>query len=237
MINSIPSDPNAVTQAERATSTLQAAILECDFEPNEKLQVHDLARRLGFGTTPIREGLLRLVSKGHVVATGNLGFRVAGMSRADLDDIVRVRGVVELEALRASMKLGDHEWEARVVGSLHRMRRFEEVNPWSGIAAQEFERIHKEYHVALISACGSTRLMELHDSLYDQTYRYRRRMMKGVGRSSLIASEHSALTQFVLSRDEAQACQALLDHIHITPKLLYESDAGNFFNPVAVRSS
>lgn len=215
-----PSD----TLAEQATATLQNAILQCELEPDSKLRVHDLARQLGFGTTPIREGLLRLVSRGHVVATGNQGFRVSSMSREDLDDIVRVRTLVEVEALRASMQLGDHEWEAHVIGALHRLRRFEEVTSWDEAAAEEFESLHKDYHVALISACGSPRLIEMQSSLYDQTYRYRHRMMKGVGRSSSIAAEHIELTQWVLDRNEAAACEAVRAHIQITPTMLYAAD-------------
>lgn len=219
-ITTSPSD----TLAEQATATLQNAILQCELEPDSKLRVHDLASQLGFGVTPIREGLLRLVSRGHVVATGNQGFRVSSMSLEDLDDIVRVRTLVELEALRASMQLGDHEWEARVIGALHRLRRFEEVTSWDEAAAGDFESLHKEYHVALISACGSPRLIELQSLLYDQTYRYRHRMMKGVGRSSSIAREHIELTQLVLDRNEAAACAAARAHIQITPTMLYAAE-------------
>lgn len=216
--------PPSDTLAEQATAVLQNAILQCELEPGSKLRVHELARQLGFGTTPIREGLLRLVSRGHVVATGNQGFRVAGMSREDLDDIVRVRTLVEVEALRASIQRGDHEWEARVVAALHRMRRFEEVTAWDEAAAGEFDSLHKDYHVALISACGSPRLIELQSSLYDQTYRYRHHMMKGVGRSSLIAAEHDELTRLVLDRHESAACEAVRAHILMTPAMLHAAD-------------
>ena len=94
--------------------------------PASKLVIADLAEGYTIGATPLREGLSRLVSEGLVRAIGQKGFRVAEVSREDLSDIIRMRSVIESEALRLSMRDGGDEWEAGIVASLYRLKRFAE---------------------------------------------------------------------------------------------------------------
>ena len=113
----------ADTLSERAASLVQHDIIAGRLAPGTRLGIVDLVQRYEIGATPLREGLSRLVSRGLIVGIGQRGFRVADVSRDDLADITRMRTVVEMEALRLAIQLGDDAWEAGILGALHQMRK------------------------------------------------------------------------------------------------------------------
>ena len=118
-------------------------------------------QRYDIGATPLREGLSRLISRGLIVGIGQRGFRVADVSREDLEDITRMRTVVEIEALRLAIAQGDDAWEAGILSALHQMRRhIERTGDEFREGAPDFDRLHKGFHTSLLAACGSKRLLD-----------------------------------------------------------------------------
>jgi DNA-binding GntR family transcriptional regulator len=214
---------SAETLAARAAGALQRAILSGELAPDSKLVIHDLAERFGIGTTPIREGLSRLVTLGLVVAIGQRGFRVARVSREDLEDITRIRTLIEVEALRLSMEKVADEWEAGVVAAIHRLRRFVSRSR-SALheGSDEFDTVHKAFHTALIAGCDSPRMIEQHSALYDQAYRYRRIMMQAVPSVEEFEQEHQDLADLALARDFAAASERLRQHLAVTLAYVFD---------------
>jgi DNA-binding GntR family transcriptional regulator len=206
------------TLSERAASLIERDILSGAWEPGAKLAIPVLAARYGIGATPLREGLSRLVSRGLIVALGQRGFRVASVSRDDLVDITGVRVLIESDALRRSMANGGDEWEAGIVSE----RSPETIR--EGAAA--FDELHKAFHRALLAACGSERLLALHDDLYLQAYRYRRVMMRQVTDAAWFMVEHQDLAEVVLARRADEAVQKLADHLNSTLAVVYEQGTG-----------
>lgn len=218
----------AGTLAERATAALERDILSGALPPDSRLHVQALAARLGIGATPIREGLSRLAAQGLVRAIGQRGFRVASVSSEDLEDITRTRTLIEVEALRLAMVRGDDAWEAGIVAQLHRMRKYTARSAGAfreGVAA--FDAVHKEFHTALIAACGSQRLLLLHGALYDQAYRYRRVMMSRFERPGALDDEHQELADLALARDTTRATEKLAHHLASTLAIVYAGAAVN----------
>lgn len=210
------------TLAERAASVLRRDILTGRLAPDAKLVISDLAGGYAIGATPLREGLSRLVSEGLVRAIGQKGFRVAQASREDLADIIRIRSVIESEALRLSIKQGGDEWEAGIVASLHRLKRFAARGPKVFRSEiDNFEVVHKAFHTALIAACGSRRMLEQHSALYDQTYRYRHRMLANVPKLNEFCAEHDDLAALALARNADEGCRRLCAHFALTLATLY----------------
>ena len=109
---------DADTLAERATQRIEADIVRGALAPNARLGIAETAARYGVGATPLREALSRLAARGLVNAIGKRGFRVQSISRDDLADIVRIRSVLEREAIRLSIAAGDGAWEGEIVGAL-----------------------------------------------------------------------------------------------------------------------
>lgn len=210
------------TLSERAAALIERDILAGLWLPDARLGIHALSEHYGIGATPLREGLSRLVSRGLIMAVGKKGFRVASTSRADLEDITRVRTMVEIEALRRSIAMGGDEWEAGIVAALHRLRRSLDRDPETmreGTA--EFDGLHKAFHRALLSACGSERLLRLHDELYLQAYRYRRVMMNRFQDPAWFVMEHQELADIIIARNVDEAVRRLSNHLNHTLVIVY----------------
>lgn len=215
------------TLSERAASLVERDIVAGAFAPGARLAIADLAERYAIGATPIREGLSRLVARGLIVAIGQRGFRVSEVSRADLEDITRLRSLVECEALRRSMKLGDGAWEGAIVAALHQLRRYARQNG-AGLreGRADFDALHKSFHTSLIAACGSPRMIRAHSDLYDQAYRYRRVMMRTFENASEFVTAHEDLADLVLARRDKEATAKLAAHLHSTLALVYPGEIG-----------
>lgn len=215
-------ETGADTLSVRAAGLIERDILSGLWGPEARLGIHALSAHYGIGATPLREGMSRLVSRGLVTAVGQRGFRVASVSRADLEDITRVRTLIEAEALRRSIENGDDEWEAAIVARLHRLRQKLLRDPETmREGAPEFDTLHKAFHRSLIAACGSERLLALHDDLYLQAYRYRRVMMSRFEDPQWFTRVHQELADQVLSRDADAAVKLLSGHLASTLEVVY----------------
>lgn len=219
-------DDTELTLAERAALRLQREILGGELAPGDRLGVVELARQYGMGTTPVREGLSRLLSQGLIVSTGRRGFRVSEISREDLADLTALRAVIEIEGARLSFEKGDDAWEAEILATLHRMRNYIRR---AGIATLEgnpdYDALHKAFHIALIAGCGSPRLLETASTLYDQAYRYRRLMMRKLVDPDGLIQHHEELAEVALQRDHPRAAVLIRAHLETTLRYVYPAPA------------
>jgi DNA-binding GntR family transcriptional regulator len=89
--------------------------------------------------------------------------------------------------------------------------------------AEDFDRLHKGFHTALLAACGSRRLLAAHSDLYDQAYRYRRVMMRSFDSGKKFVRAHQLLADRIVSRDIAAAQAMLAAHLRSTLDIVYPS--------------
>ena len=131
-----------------------------------------------------------------------------------------MRTAVEVEAIRLAIAHGDDAWEAGIVSALHQMRRhIERTGDEFREGAEDFDRLHKGFHTALLAACGSKRMLAAHSDLYDQAYRYRRVMMRSIDSGKKFVRAHQLLADRVLARD-IPGSQAMLEaHLRSTLRL------------------
>ena len=213
------------TLSERAAAVVEHDILAGLLQPGDRLGIHALSARYGIGATPLREGLSRLVSRGLISAVGQKGFRVSSVSQADLVDITEVRIMIETEALRRSIRDGRDDWEVGIVSSLHRLSRSVERDPETmREGSPQFDQLHKAFHRSLLEACGSERLLRLHDDLYYQAYRYRRTMMSRFAAHGAFVEAHRTLADITLPRDAESAVAELTNHLRQTLLIVYGSE-------------
>lgn len=198
------------TLTDRAAHVIAQSIISGETQPGARLNVVELSRRYGIGATPVREGLSRLISSGLVVATGQKGFRAAEISAEDLVDITRLRETVELQALKLAMRRGGNLWEADILHALHMLQRYEAEHV--GTTLLSADTLHKRFHTALIAACGSRRMIEMHSVLYDQGYRYRRLLLGSLTGKEGVAENHRLLAEKAIERSD-EAVEILKDQL------------------------
>jgi len=191
------------------------------FEPGTKLVLRELSERYGVGVIPLREALSRLAMSGFVDAEDQRGFRVAGVSPAELTDLTNIRKQLEADALRDSIEHGDINWETDLMTASHRLSRIpmrlegseESLNP-------AWEEAHDAFHETLLSGAESLWLRRLCGLLREQTARYRQlsvRAEKSAVRD--VREEHQKIVDAALNRDAATACGLLVKHFEKTTEL------------------
>jgi GntR family transcriptional regulator, carbon starvation induced regulator len=208
------------TVAEQTYDTLKGDLLSGAFAPGSALLTRELLARYGCGISPLREAIARLVGEGLLAASGHRGVRVPLPTVGDLNEIYRIRTLLECDALRLAMEHGDDQWEAEIVAACHRLERA--PLPAPGVARGPiviaWEERHRAFHEALIAAAGAPRLLRIIAQLNDQTERYRAIRLTKVDRTKLardVAAEHRALADAVVARD-GQALALLADHLERT---------------------
>lgn len=197
--------------ASTLTSQLRDGILTGRLMPNTRLRLEELGTRYGVSLSPVREALLRLAGEGLVVSEDQRGFHVAEASIANLDEVARLRAHMEPFALRASIGCGDLAWEENLVSMFHRLTRIEQRDGFVPFL-DEWERTHRDFHLALIAGCGMPMAIHFCATLHDQSDRYRRLFLKNRPPQRNVAKEHAAIMKAALDRDADTACGLLLAH-------------------------
>lgn len=209
------------TALDRTIIRLKTDIVTGALAPDAKLRLDDLKVRYGVSGSPLREALSRLVEAGFVQAEPQRGFCVPSASSEDLLDITMTRQLVEAKALVLSMERGDEVWEGELLAAFHRFKQ--RTMRGCHLEAETlplWEEAHKDFHMALISACGSDRLLKLQEDLYDQALRYRRMIIEYKFDAADLIAEHSELLNVVLSGDQKLAVEELKRHLSLTPDLV-----------------
>jgi len=202
---------------DQAVDQLRQDLLTGTHEPGTKLKVDELRARYGYSSSPLREALNRLTQEGLVVVDQRRGFRVASMSVEDFADITRLRLIVDIQALEESIELGDDEWEVRSVSAFYRLQKVEARFPNGPLVLNaEWSARHKEFHMALLSATSSPRLMGMCSSLFDQAERYRRFSARHRSDTRSKSDEHEAILNATTQRNVAEATTLLTAHISRT---------------------
>ncbi len=206
-------------QAERL---LHRDILNGTLAAGARLNVRELCHRYNIGATPLREAMNKLSATGFVAVLGNRGFRVARVSAEDLVDVIAARQLIELAALRVSMREGGAAWEAGIAGALRKIEHYANSLSKSNTAwGVELDVVHKEFHTALLNACGSPRLIAMHQMFYDQTFRYRQTMFTSMPSLDGFVRDHQELAVIVLSRSDEAARARLASHLTHTLREVY----------------
>jgi DNA-binding GntR family transcriptional regulator len=205
-------DPGLETIGESAYRRIRADIIFGRVSPGQKLKLDRLKDTYGTSISTLREILNRLSSEGLVLAEGQRGFEVSPVSVADLKEVAALRLLLETHALEQSIADGDMEWEARLVSAHYKLASMERRMKAGDMSQSEtWKRYDWEFHQALISACGSKLLMEMHAAVFDKYLRYQ--MVALSYRGDIAAKEHQALLDCALRRDADAAKQVLAVHI------------------------
>jgi DNA-binding GntR family transcriptional regulator len=204
--------PAGETVGEIAYRRLRADILFGRLAPAEKLRLDRVSRTYGTSVSTMRELLNRLGSEGLIVAEGQRGFEVAPVSPDDFREVAAMRQLLECHAIEQSFAAGDLDWEGRVVAAHHKLSVMEgRMIAGDRADPQTWKRCDWEFHHALISACGSRVLLQMHGAIYDKYLRYQ--MIAVIFRGEVAAREHQRLLQCALARDAATAQRVLVTHI------------------------
>ncbi|TDV57840.1 GntR family transcriptional regulator [Actinophytocola oryzae] len=157
----------AVTSSSAlAAETLRQMIFSGQLRAREFVHEQQLARQLGMSRTPVREAIRDLCTQGLLVRNEKGQASVFAPSAGDLQEIYRIRLLLEPDAVRESVA-------NRSAESTDEIRRQLEVLEGAAPGA-EWAAAHAALHRAMIAATAGRRLPELIMSLRLQSDPYAR---------------------------------------------------------------
>ncbi|MBI3436065.1 MAG: FCD domain-containing protein [Proteobacteria bacterium] len=206
---------------------IRADIVACRLTPNARLRVEALRLRYGVGGSPIREALMRLEAEGLVTLEAHKGFRVSPVSHDNLVDLTKTRGEIEAIALRWSIANGGVEWEADLLGAFHRLTHQRKTKRSAGDTVDPaWFREHRNFHAALVAACGSPKLKAIRESLFAQAERYVALSIISKSPVRNDIAEHEQIMGAALAHDVARAIRLNSAHIERTAERVAKSLVG-----------
>ena len=222
-----PFDLEPRSESERAYQVLRRELLSGEWLPLERLRPSVLQQRFELGLTPIREALMRLAADGLVQGEAQRGYRACGVSASEWKDLMSTRRELEQACLMLAMKSGDATWESRIVAAMHLLARTPLPKSASDRKSAELWEVrHRNFHYALVSACGSNWRLRFWGTLTDHSERYRKlRLLRRKETAALVRNavgDHQIIMEAVLARDIPRATQLMDDHLATTERAISE---------------
>jgi len=168
--------------------------------PGERLDLNEIAARYGTSRTPVREAMWRLESDGLITAAPHKGFVVSKLPVEEIEELYRIRAVLEgLAARLAAGRLSSEEVDALNT-------RVEEMQ-------SELDKGHDHvittlnlpFHDIIFTAAQSPLLHRYISTLYASTARYRGLTTTWPGRAEEIVREHRAIAAAVIAGQAEEA--------------------------------
>ena len=208
------STPPRISTSLTASVTIQirAAILDGTYPPGMRLRLDELRQTYDVSLSPLREALTRLAAEELVQITDQRGYQVTQVSAENLREVTVLRTQLEITALKESLRQGDDAWEDRVTAAYHRLHRLEN----DGRRPERWEKAHRAFHLALVSACDMPLLLRFCGSLHDLSDRYRRLFLTRHAPDKNVPIEHKALFEAAMARDSESAADLLTQHLNRT---------------------
>ncbi|MGH9056083.1 MAG: GntR family transcriptional regulator [Acidimicrobiales bacterium] len=190
------------TKADAAYRKLRRRIIDASLVPGSRLDQELLATTLGVSTTPLREALRRLEAERLVERAAHRQVVIAPLSRREFRELYEIR--LELDSLSVAL--------AARTG-----RRSDLLDAERHLAAPNLPReglqFNRAFHRALYAACGNAVLIEVLDSLWDRSARYRFFLIRDPEEPTVAAREHRRLLALTAAGDAEGASSLMRRHL------------------------
>lgn len=140
---------------------LRDAILTRGFKPGERLQVEEIAQKLGVSLTPVRHSVQRLCTEGLIEIRPRSGTFVATLTVEDIQSTFEVRCALECLAAELAVPRLTRAVESEFEELLELLRKPVD----SEVALRKHEEANSDLHQTLLQASGNKRLEEVYTEL------------------------------------------------------------------------
>ncbi|MBM7832278.1 DNA-binding GntR family transcriptional regulator [Agromyces cerinus] len=211
------------TTVDRVAGLIRAEILSGVLAPDTPLREEAAAEQFGVSRHTVRAAFQRLVAERLAVAEAYRGVRVASFDRAHVIALQQLRAALEVEAVRIAGERHGEAWPDGVLAparaTLDALDRLAAADgpddAGGGIDWLEVERLHAEFHHAIVAASASPRIIEAHAALGSELLLFLLHVRPHYTLESLVA-EHRALLDALPVRGP----EAVREHLEHSTKLL-----------------
>lgn len=206
-------------QRKTHTQTIRMALEDDIFSgrllPECVIDEEVMARRFDVSRTPVREAMLQLVQSGLLEKGARRSARVKGL---DLFGLIQVFEVIsEFEGLCAKFaarRATDEELEALKQSHALAGEKLNEGNE------DEYATLGREFHYLVIKAAHNEFLIDTTNRLALHTRSFRRFQVRRKGRMEANHTDHGAILEAILNRDEESAFNLTREHIVVQGSVL-----------------
>lgn len=195
----------SLTKTDAAFLTLRAAIEDGRLRPGERLTLPRLRDELEMSPTPIREAIRMLQAEGLVEHRPHHGVVVATYTASSVEEIYRLRVVLEPMATQLAVERATDE-QVAALRALHE----ELTRAVRGKGRQpDAAALNAEWHGTLYAACESRYLQEFIARLWAAVPM---RAVWSTRRGEESIAQHAAIMDAVERRDATQAAELMREH-------------------------
>ncbi|MFE6253866.1 GntR family transcriptional regulator [Agromyces sp. NPDC057865] len=203
----------APTAVERVADAVRAEILSGELPADAPLREEAAAARYGVSRHTVRAAFQRLVAERLAVALPYRGVRVASFDRDTIVALQQLRAALEVEAVRIARQRYGSDWpDAVLAPARDALERLGASADWL-----EAERVHADFHRALVAASGSPRIIEAHAALGSELLLFLLHVRPHYTIESLVV-EHRDLLDAV----QSEGPESVREHLEHSTRLLVE---------------
>lgn len=193
---------------EQAVRILRSQIISGRLEPGSMHSIGTMAERLNVSITPIREALHDLAKEGLVEIKRNRGFIVRQPTDAELDNIVQIRTMLEASSVREIT-------ERSLISDYKPLRKLSRRTQTYATAGEweEFVESDREFHLAVLSALGNDKLLEIVGTLRDQSRLTGLDQLAGTSVLQDSTKEHELLLDAMENKEPEKAAEIMRYHL------------------------
>jgi DNA-binding GntR family transcriptional regulator len=198
----------SVSLREQAREALRTRIVLGEIEPGQVESVINMAAALGVSVTPVREAVMDLANLGIVEIIRNRGFRVPVLTDHDLDEIFRLRTMLEAPAMSEVTELLDGQ----------PIPKFRQLAERITEAAREgdltsFLDLDRQFHLGLLELLGNRRLVAMVGQLRDQARMQGLQRLADQGELTRSGEEHIEIVDAIEAGDSELAADLMRKHL------------------------
>jgi DNA-binding GntR family transcriptional regulator len=187
---------------------IKEAIVSLKLRPGERLKVAELARELGTSATPIRETLTRLEQEGLVKTIRFKGAFVAQIDEQDVEDIFKLRELLEGAAVKKAATTFSSEDLRRAGALLERMRMVYNTGDMDS-----YVKASRDFHYLFIEKFKNQRMVSVLKTFNDQLERVRLTAIRTPENIPLFIEDYAKILEALKAKNPRQAEKALVVHL------------------------
>ncbi|MEI9850562.1 MAG: GntR family transcriptional regulator [Sphingomonas sp.] len=149
------------TLKDQSYAQLRQALITGRFEPGENVTVKLLAEQLGSGIMPVREAVQRLVAEGALVNLPSGRVCVPALTRAEFDEIIEIRLLLEPYCCRKAAAHMDDRVMAELRTLQARLQRAAE-----GEGAEAALWANYQFHFGIYRQAGAGQMLQLIEAVW-----------------------------------------------------------------------
>ena len=201
--------PLTRSASEGAVEIIRDAILDGRLAPGERLKEGRLAEDLRISRTPVREAIRALQAEGLIEFTSYQGASVRAYDADDLDDMYRLRALLEGYAAACAADRITSEDLRALTESCDRLSA---LGPNADVKELGAENL--VFHNTILTAAGSERLTGFLRSVIEVPLVYKSYIWFSPNQKMASEHAHREIVEALAARDGAAADRLMKSHIH-----------------------